>query len=222
MYLQEIFDQLSGGEFSQLSIGGSDMGVIDPGNYGRVVGHVNLGLTTLFTRFNLKERRVKFPLQPNSDTYELSIEDILKVTKIVTDDDVELAINKEGDGYSCFTPALTIVRVPLVIVNQGPDLPDELKTSNLTVVYRANHPKIRAGGLFSPTTQTIELPQTHLLPLLYFVASRVHNPIGMNNEFHAGNSYFVKYEAACQELEKTGMQVDRDVANTRLSRNGWV
>ena len=222
MYLQEIFDQLSGGEFSQLSVGGADSGVIDGTNAGRVLGHINLGLTTLFTRFNLKQRTLKFPLQAGSDTYSLNIDDILKITKVVTDLEVELALNREGDCYSCFTPSLKVLRVPEVIVNQGPDLPDEFKTASLSVVYRANHPKLKPQGLFSGVNQEVELPATHLLPLLYFVASRVHNPIGMSNEFHAGNSYYAKYEAACKELEHHGMQVDKDVFNDRLYRNGWV
>jgi len=50
----------------------------------------------------------------------------------------------------------------------------------------------------------------------------VHNPIGMTNEFHAGNTYYSKYLAACQELENQNLQTDRTGGNTRAQRNGWV
>jgi hypothetical protein len=223
MKLQEVFDQLSAGEFSQLSIGGANAGVIDEANYKKVLGHVNLGLTALFTRFNLKERSLEFTLNPASDTYQLNLEDMLKITKLVTDLDVELPVNEGGNKYSCFTPSLNTIRVPQVILDQGPDLPEDLKTEKLKVVYRANHPKIKPVlGVLLPNSVELELPSTHLLPLLYFVASRVHNPIGMSNEFHAGNSYWKKYEVACQELEGKGMQVDRETDNFRLTRNGWM
>lgn len=223
MKLQEVFDQLSAGEFSQLSIGGADAGVIDEGNYSKVLGHVNLALTSLYTRFNLKERQLAFTLQADSDTYQLNLVDMLKILKIVTDGDVELPVNEGGNIYSCFTPSLNILRVPQVILDQGVDLPEELKTEKLTIVYKANHPKIvMTLGTLDPTEIELELPSTHLLPLLYFVASRVHNPIGMNNEFHAGNSYYKKYEMACQELEGKGIQVDQGDVNYRLHRGGWV
>ena len=44
MTLQEIFDQLTYGELSQLSMGGSEAGIIDESNYSRILVHVNLGL----------------------------------------------------------------------------------------------------------------------------------------------------------------------------------
>jgi len=68
----------------------------------------------------------------------------------------------------------------------------------------------------------VQLPDSHLEALLFFVASRVNNPIGMTNEFNAGNSYAAKFEAACQALEEQGLQVDQDSQNTRLHRGGWV
>ena len=223
MKLQDIFDQLSAGEFSQLSIGGADAGVIDDTNYLKVLGHVNLGLTALFTRFTLKEGRIYVPLVDNTETYVLIPADILKITNVETDAGFEMPLNQKSDMYSCFTPSLATLRFPEIVVEQGGDLPDLLKTEGFTVVYRANHPKLALEmGVLDPLTVEVELPSSHLLPLLYFVASRVHNPIGMNNEFHAGNSYYKKYEAACQELEMRGIQVDQGDQNTRLERGGWV
>jgi hypothetical protein len=57
---------------------------------------------------------------------------------------------------------------------------------------------------------------------LYFVASRVHNPIGMTNEFHAGNSYAAKYEQACMLLDMKNLQVDQGSENTKLRDRGFV
>lgn len=223
MKLQEIFDQLTYGELSQLSIGGSEQGEISEANYPRVLAHINLGLTELYKRFNLKEKRLVVPLQRNADVYQLNVDDILKIERVITDSEFEMTLNHESDPYSCFTPSLKSLRIPELVMNQGSSLPDELKTTALTVVYRANHPKIVIRfGYIQPERVEVELPSSHLQALLYFVASRAHNPIGMTNEFNAGNNWNMKYERACQELEAEGLQVDRGINNLRLNRNGWV
>lgn len=237
MRLQDIFDQLSSGEFSQLSIGGAAQGVIDETNYAKVLGHINLGLVALYRRFNLKEGRLVLRLQADQTTYKLnsayavnarrSVEpvryiidtvdepfsdDIIKVEKVLDEQDVSLPLNDAGDPLSVTTPSTKTLFVP-----------EDIDLQDLTVVYRAMHPKITVGlGYFDPTRVEVQLPDTHLAALLYYVASRVNNPIGMVNEFHAGNTYAAKYEAECAELEGKGLQVDLTPTNTRAQRNGWA
>lgn len=224
MTLQDIFDQLTHGELSQLSIGiGGEGNGIAETNYAKVVSHINLGLTAIYSRFNLKERRLRFLLQPDSTTYQLSVVDILKITDVLTDADFSLSVNDPGDAYSCFTPSLTTLRVADSVAAQGSDLPDLLKTDGITVVYQANHPRlVVVDGYIEPTMTVMEIPETHVQALLYFVASRAHNPVGMTNEFHAGNSWYAKYEAECERLTHHGYAVDRGTYNTRLQANGWV
>lgn len=237
MKLSEVFDQLAYGELSQLAIVDPNTGVIAVGKYPVLAAHTNLGLSALYKRFALKEGRLLLPLRAKQTTYLLKSDenvrveygaedfedDILKVEKVMTHTGVELGLNDGSDPYGCTTPSATVLRVPLVVVNQGPDLPEHLITSRLEVVYRANHLKITvpATGLV-PTAVSLELPDSHLEPLLLFIASRLHNPIGMSNEFHAGNSYFAKYEAACARLEDDGLEIDQGSQNIRARQNGWV
>jgi hypothetical protein len=248
MKLQEVFDQLTHGELSQLSIGGNEAGVISPANYNRLVPHVNLGLTQLYKRFPLKEGRLKLELQDNRTVYPIHSkyavssrssrepvryikdslaapfkDDIHKIEKVVATSGYEFSLNDESDEYSMFTPSATVLRISLDVVEQVMDLPDELKTTQVEVVYRANHPLIIADGAdLEPDLIELELPYTHLEPLLLFIASRVHTPTGMTNEANLGNTYAAKYEAACQLLENKGLQVDQGSQNSRLYRNGWV
>lgn len=237
MKLQEIFDQLSTGEFCQISIGGAAAGVINTTNYANVLSHVNLGLTAIFKRFTLKEGRLVLQMQDGRTTYQINSafavnarrsresvryildtaddpfsDDILKIERVMDDCGIDLPLNDASDTASVFTPSALTLRVPA-----------DLDSGTLTLVYRANHPKIVVGSdTFDPTRVEVQLPDSHMEPLLYYVASRVHNPIGMSNEFHAGNSYYAKYEAACQQLEGKGLQVDQGQTNTRLYRGGWV
>lgn len=248
MKLKEIFDQLTHGELSQLSIGGAANGGIAVENYPKVLSHINLGLTALYKRFPLKEGRVEVELQTGRTTYPINanyavnnrrsreavryIKDsadapfrdgIHKIERVYTSLGFEMGLNDESDPYSVFTPSATVLRVPAVVVAGSVDLPDELKTETLEVVYRANHPPIVQGiGLFEPDRVEVELPYSHLEPLLLFVASRVYTPTSMTNETNMGNTYYSKYEASCQQLETTNLRVDQGSQNTRLARNGWV
>lgn len=223
MKLSEIFSQLTHGELSQIAIGGAAVGEISEQNYSKVLGHVTVGLTALYSRFSLKEKQLSIPLQADANTYQLDLDDLLKIEKVCADSGYELGLNSSDDPYSCRTPTLRSLRVPQEILDKASFLPDELKTDALLITYRANHPKITESQLdLGPENIDVELPESHLEALLYFVASRIHNPIGMSNEFHAGNSYATKYEMACQALEGKGLQVDAESSNTRLNRGGWV
>jgi hypothetical protein len=248
MKLSEIFAQLTYGELSQLSLGGAEQGVISEANHNQVLAHINLGLVALYKRFPIREGRLNLQLSAGRVTYSLKSsfavsnrrsrevfryildstaepfeDDIHKVERVLTASGHELGLNDESDEYGTFTPSSHFLRVPLAIANKSRDLPDALKTDKLEVVYRANHPVIVKGiGLFDPDRVEVELPYSHLEPLLLFVASRIHNPIGMGAEFNAGNNYAAKYEAACQQLEVHNLRVDQGSQNTRFQRGGWV
>lgn len=248
MNLQEVFDQLTNGELSQLSIGGNEAGVINPSNYNRLVPHVNLGLTALYKRFPLKENRLSLELQSNRTTYPLHSnyavssktskeavryikdsastafkDDIHKVERVYASSGYEFSLNDESDPYGLFTPSATVLRVPSAVAAQSMDLPSELKSPLVEVVYRANHPLIVADGAdLEPEAIELELPYSHLEPLLLFIASRLHTPTGMTNETNMGNTYYSKYEAACQHIELTNLRVDQGSQNSRLYQNGWV
>ena len=247
MKLNEIFTQLSYGEFSQLSIGGGAAGEISEANQARVIAHINLGLTALYSRFLLKQRSVKLSLQADRLVYPLTrayaasnedseepvkylwdssldpfLGDVLKVEEVTTAYGIALPLNSRGK-LTLTTPTLNSLAFPQAMVEQSPDLPEELKTTWVKVLYRANHPIIDPyAGTFDPESYEVELPYSHLTALLYFVASRVHNPIGMINEFHSGNSYAAKFEAECQRLELSNVRIDEVDQESKLERNGWV
>jgi hypothetical protein len=249
MYLQEIFDQLTYGELSQLSIGGGEAGVINEANYPRVLQHINLGLTALFKRFTLKEGRVKLMFVPGQTVYPVTSahaqsnlrsrevnkylvdtaalpfkDDILKIERVYADSGLEMDLNVNNSPYSFYTPNLTTLRAHPDVVAMLPSLPEQVKTTGVELVYRANHPKIVISlGMFDPTRVHVQLPDSHLAALLMFVASRAHNPIGVTNEFNAGNNYNAKYEAECQKLEDEDLEVNQGGGNNeRFRRRGFV
>lgn len=247
MKLKEIFDQLTYGELSQIAIGGSALGSIQPADYSKLVSHVNLGLTALYKRFTLKKGQFKVLLQPGVLTYQLNskfavsntrsreavkylddtvmpfADDLLKVENVFAETGYEFAVNNPVDAYSINTPSQRLLMVPGDIVAKADWLQDELKTSWLNVVYRANHVKLLAeDGDIDPEEVELELPETHLEALLLFIAARVHTPIGLGEQDNTGNVYMQKYEMACLELENKNFQIDQGAQYNRIERNGWV
>lgn len=248
MKLQDIFDQLSTAEFSMISIGGQPAGVINENNWSNLVNHINLGLTALYSRFTLKEGRITLQLIPNQTYYPITSayavnsrrgradvrylldtpaqpfdDDIVKIIEVLTDGEIALELNDPLADYSVYTPSAAVLRVPKGMVTGDPATPDDLRTDNLTLVYRAFHPKVVIPlGFFDPARVDVELPYSHLEALLWYVASRAHNPVGMGQEFNAGNQFYAKYENACRQLENAGLQVDQGGQSGRFERNGFV
>ena len=247
MKLQEIFDQLTYGELSQIVLGGADEGKIDESNYPKLLAHINLGLTALYKRFNLKESSVIVELQSGVTMYRIHsdyakgnrrargtqyildsfsepfLDDIIKIRQIWTEKGVELDLNNSYAPFSILTPQVNVITVPLKMVDGSLDQDNPYYTKTIQLVYQADHPNITVGqGNFNPERVEVELPYTLLEPLLFFVASRIFNPIGLTNEFHTGNNYAAKYEAACQQIEMQGLKVDTAGQDNRLARKGFV
>lgn len=249
MKLQEIFDALTSGELSQLSIGGQTAGVIDESNWSKVLPHVNLGLGTLFKRYLLKEGRLTVGLVADREVYALKSafaqantrsrelvryiqddatapfkDDIVKIERVLTQDGLDLVLNDTDDELSVLTTAATTLRVPLKIVNQDQDLPDWFKTGTLQVIYRADAPRIAVSlGFFDPSRVEVDLPYTHLEALLYFVASRVTSPMGAGQfEGVAGANWYARFEAECQRLENLGLREQRTGGFDKLRDRGFA
>ena len=220
MKLSEIFNHLSSGELSQVALGQQVSGELPDQSQVYLISSINLGLTALHKRFFLREGEVEFELSSAGTVYNLQQDDIHKIEKVFTAEGYELSLNNAADPYSCYTPSMGTLRVPDSFIYAQETLPDNLKTTMLKVVYRANHPII--GEVSDPERYNIALPYSHLEALLYFVASRVHNPIGMVNEFNAGNSWAAKYEVECARLEGQGNYIDIQQDNTKLSQKGFV
>lgn len=224
MLLKEILDALRYGELSQMSIGGQDPGVINQNNFPIIANHLNLGMTALAQRFLLKENRLEVPLVPGEYEYTIQAPDFLKVQRIYADTGYEFNLNDLSDRYSILNSTPKVLKLPHAVVDQVNSLPSALKTKNLLVIYRAKPTPLDTNGytVFDEEELDVELPYPFLEPLCYYVASRLNNPVGMVNEFHAGNTYMAKYEAACRRLEQDNLAVDRVSERSRFERNGWV
>lgn len=250
MTLQDIYDQLSYGELSNLFAAANGIddttGLMPSSSYPKILPSIQLGLTELHKRFFLREGQFYVELQPFtraylfSDKYAVSNSRSTADPKYILDTDepfsnnlfkierllgtyreevYEIAMNERGDPSSIMTP-----RYDRIIVPTDPELAPWLKeTTQIDVRYRADHPEINTAlANAAPSTVQIELPPTHLEALLFYIASRLHNPIGMTPEtVHEGNNYFQRFLASCEELKMQNYEIDDADENTKLWERGF-
>jgi hypothetical protein len=218
MNLQNVIDQLSHGELRTVYMGDtSDGAPLDENRKGMLITHANMGLTALHTRFHLKERMAVLNLVEGQRSYKIEAEDLLRIESVRDLDDNEYVMNILNEPESLHTPDYRTLDVPTTLYG-------DLESPVLQVFYRANHALLNSMDRHKDSTLVeVDLPYTHLEPLILYMASRVMNPVGMESEFHTGNNYASKYELACQKLEQAGYGIDQTIRIAdRFSSRGWV
>ena len=250
MILNDIYLQLSHGELRQLFMANDPDTPDQPmseESFQKLFPTIDLGLTALHTRFKLREGSLQVELQQAQTQYKLTMDfaesnnrsrepvkyikdqsnpfqdDLIQVERVygtLGGEEYEIPLNKLNDSCAIRTSKLNT----LVIPSDPEKAPWLDETTELKVVYRQNHPKLNAIlANSSPLATEIDLPVTHLEPLLYFVASRQLNPMGMDpGAMHEGNNYFAKYEHACQRLEDEGIELSIDAGRDVIYEDGWA
>lgn len=240
MKLSEIFEHLQYGELSNLGLVDKTTGLIPEKSYQKILSSVNLGIQDLHKRFVLKKGILRIQLQENQTMYPLKgiyqvgnkaptgtvqfilndgvkfNDDLLKVEQVNTEKGVLLGLNDGTSALSVSTPQDNMLYVSGLLQRTQ-------KPTVLTVEYRKSVKPLKiCDDAFDQLCVNVDLPDTHLMALLYFTASRLHNPIGFSQAtMHEGNNYAQKYEDECTNLTYLNLRVDDVVENHRAIRNGW-
>lgn len=240
MKLSEIYEHLQFGELSNLGLVDKESGVIPETMYPKILSSVNLGLLELHKRFVLKKGILRIQLQTDQTMYPLKsmyqvgnkaptgtvqyilndgvkfTDDLLKVEKVTSEKGMVFGLNNQTTEWSVSTPQDNLLYVSGTLQRKW--LPEIL-----TVEYRKGiRPLKICEDSFEQLCVNVELPDTHLMALLYFVASRLHNPIGFSQAtMHEGNNYAQKFEQECMNLDAQNYRVDDVAVNCRAHRNGW-
>jgi hypothetical protein len=227
MLLQEVFDQLACAELNNISVVDQSTKQINPEDYRKVATAINAGLTALHTRFLLRKGELTVKLQPGATWYKLVKrnpavvadtdfrDNLLKVQQVFTNCGRELSMNNHTDCWSVSESSYDTIKVPL-------DLQDKHNVTELRVVYRQDHKMIPTMcDDIEPDCYGLTLPRSHLWALCLFVASRMHIPIGLQDATYSGNSFMALYNAECDRLQTTGLEVVDIGVNYGVVRKGF-
>jgi hypothetical protein len=237
--LQEVFDTLATGEFSNLKLGNSLLGTIAEEDYPKMVSAINLGLLDLHKRFPLRDGEIIVQQHKDVTKYELREErsatadlmddeyyialaededwpdDLIKVDSLWEDDGTEIPLNDlRCADIGGFTPSFDILKM----TPRSPAI-------RVHVKYRAKYPKIVITEGFDPTQELLQVPDYILEALLFFVAARVFRGISSKaseGETTSAHMYSTLYRTACQEIDNQGLVSQDTNATDHFINNGWV
>ena len=244
MLLSSVLDQLEVGELAQIALTERVDGEITEENKKALVTHVNMGLAALHKRFVFQENSLVLTLQPDKFKYVLNrkfaasnttstepvkyiadlddpfVNTVMQIEAVTDEMGNDLSLNSSNRVQSLKTTSFNTLVLPHKIKGYAHVLDNN---DTLSVIYRPNPKALGMLDLAYPANMVeVDLPETHLEPLLYYIASRVLNPIGMSDTFHAGNNYAAKYEASCQQLLNEGFGLSETGHGGQFSSNGWV
>lgn len=242
MQLSDVFEQLSQGELSQLKMGSNDEIGIRPCDYGKIIPHINLGLTEIYKRFNLKNSEVVVQQYDQISTY------FLDKRYAVTNESSDMPIKYIIDSvYQPFTD--NVLRIEAIHNEIGEVLysnqdeqyfknsdkywgittpsynsiqvPYPEKENQMIVTYRADHDPIVFDSSMQLEDIQVPISSAYLEALLMYVAGRVYTNMG-TNEGNEGNNYTAKFEASINKIVQYNLMNTNDTLNTKLDKNGWV
>ena len=237
MTLDEIFDQLSFGELSQIRPGGFFTAgeVVPDEDQRQVITHLNLALTELHKRFWLSSKELNVQLYPHISTYTLDKRyavqnklstympkyiidsmyqpfnnDLLKIEMVFNECGECVPLNDRTNPNSLYTPQWNSIQVPM-----------PYEGAAILVQYRADHEKIEWEPMLDPTKVQVDIPMGLMEPLCLFIGHRAYRALNSDGGQENMN-YYQQFEAACQKAIDMGLQVTANTTNMKLDHYGWV
>lgn len=208
---------------------------IEPDKKEYILNFVNDGLTRLHSRFLLKnknlylemrEGRTEYPLlsrysfmgfDPALAQYPFIMdtaanpfkEDVIKVLAVYDSKGERRGLNDNHNPHGLFTPR------PDMIQCIRP-----LHCEVLTVTYQAKHPNLVVS---EDDNQEIDLPDTLLPALRYWVAYNYYTGLNTTESTSKAAEYLQMYESVCGEVKDYDLASSSESnTNTLFERRGWI
>jgi len=240
MVLQDLFDTLAAGEFSNLALANSTTGSIKLEAYPKVVKAINRSLRELYKRFVLKKKKVILYQQAglsryylrksyrgtlgatSADAYlvdflEAFDDDLVRILGIKNADDLDVALNPAvvHPEQTYFTSA----------AHDTLDLITAKTDQSFIVQYQASYPKIVITEDFDPETYNLYYPPFIEEALAAYIASLLKKgkeTKASEGEGYQTNTWAYKYEQACQKIVDLGLAEEVIITNTKLDQRGFI
>jgi len=232
MVIQELFDELATGEFSNIAIGNSINGSIEPDAYKKVITQINAGLREIYKRFLLRQKTLIIA-RPTGTTEHFLRDGNLAITVSVEAEDETPTVAdlcRVIDVFDVLDETIVYLNDqshPLSVFTKGHDhltIKDPLPV-NLGVVYQAYYPKILLTETFNPEEYALYYPDYISNALKCYVASELFTgktSKATEGEAQIYNTFHGKFEKACKLIEDSGFAEEVITEETKFENGGWV
>ena len=222
MKLSFVFSQLAGSELAQLALVDQTTGKLLPDKYQKVVDAINLGLIELHGKFLLKIGEVKVPITLEQEVYKLSAVDpkigakMIQLHNVVDQDGRVLEFNNFSARNSVHFTQKTVLNVPL-------HLRRDHNLQEVRIQYKAMPRQV--GGCYDtvdPDIEDVDLDYQFVKALMYFVAARMHNPVGISSDAaYQPNIFYNLYAAEVLRLEEENYELSYVAKDETMHLRGW-
>ena len=236
MKLREVITLLSQGELASVNLGGVAEQGVHPVHYPMIVNHLNLGLTDLHSRFNLKVKELYLQLVEPINVYTLHSkyryynttstepvkyiidspeeefkDDLLSIIAVYDSAGGLIDLNSSRGNRVVFTPRYDQLQVPYYTNGEL-----------MSVAYRAMPEKLLWVDEGQSMDQVIDLPHSLIQALLLYVGYKVYGSKLDVDSVGKSNLYYQQYELSCMQSMNQGLVLPNGFANFKLEQNGWV
>lgn len=234
MNVEQLFQNLSYGELSNLSMGLEGDGGIEERHQPKIILHANEGLLRLYSRFVLCEKDVLIEMvehitnyhlvkrfaesnwDPEQEPYpyikDLGLEpfeeDVIRILSVYDSHGNRLPLNDNERADSLFTPQAKVLQVPR---------PKD--RVSLSVLYQAKHPQLS----HETPDQEVALPDVLHGALTAFIASKIYGNMNTAEAIAKGQEHFLHYENICNDaVENDLVSTSISATNSRFHKRGWI
>lgn len=233
MLLSELYNQLSLGELSNLSMGNNGSGEVKPTAKPAIVMHANEALLRLHSKFILKEKNLILGLLDHISTYKLQqaytvsagaegnsryildtvddpfTGDIVRILEAQDSSGVDLNLNNDSDPLSLYTPQSEIIQVPNPKAGRA-----------ISLSYQAYHAELVHDDNADPE---IEIPELLEGALKAYIGYKIFSNMQTQAAVARANDLRGLYEFTCNEvIEKDLISESRSAVTNKFHENGWI
>lgn len=222
MNVLQLFERLSYGELSNLSISNEGSGEIIESKHPMLVNAINTALLRLYSRFILRENDLVLEMLDHITDYRLVkkhawtervagsdvptfimdneldpfLEDVIKILQVSDAYQNRYALNDINNPISLYTPQPDVLQVPA----PSGGIP-------LAVVYQSRHPILTVENLEDDVYVPVALEEALTAMIAFHVYTNMNGP---ENSGKAAE-HLARYEAICNEVSQG------DLVNTAIS-----
>lgn len=237
MKISELFQRLSYGELSNLSVANEGNGTIQSAAYPKLIGHVNEALLRLHSRLVLRETSLlvvqignvtQYPLTPEhtlsstvvgvdkfiDDSSNEFLDDVIKILRVEDQLGYRFPLNDDNSSLSMFTPLPNTLQIPV---------PQDGVV--LSVTYQARHPKLIVEGIpdVDLLNQEFDVPFTLEAAIQNYIAYLVFRNMNGPENISKSQECLAAYEMIIAEITTNDLANQSiSVTNERFDLGGWI
>jgi hypothetical protein len=212
MLASTILNSVAYGDIYNLSLGESfrsnpysvdNADVVDT-----LLGYLNLALTELSTRFNLKTTVVTLPTYEGIKVYTIRDPNLIKVLEVYDDYGVPLAFPNTIDDFNSFD-IKEIAFNTFLVSNPLNDL-------HLNFICRMLLPEV------TDILEDISISRIFLEPISNYIAFKAYSALGGPANKKESDNYYLRFENNCAKLLEQGFANNQESLFKNIHNKGFV